>query len=453
MARKGRFTKKAKSGPACQQSQKALAPAPSPTLALHQDESEFPQASYGDVHTTVRPFRPPRSEPRPAPQTRTYSSQNSELGSDQLDTNAHEVDSIDQEVDDRSIASRAQSRKGRKTTEYGMISSCKWSTTETYITIYNWLVDSDGTIKAANISVREAMERLNGRRIVLRFNNEKQPVGDEAGLLSGVLGMLGSDYGKFPICEESWRHVTTKEKVYFECVKSWKDTRLRLYDDYYEPTLSTEENTENRPPGIDRDHWRWYLDYRANPETKEKCIKSIKTAIYTHWRFKKPGLAEGRRGSSEQEGRIVSRGELWIKVHKRRDGSYINDEAREIGERLLEIEQEDESSRVLSQNGSLAQVFGREKPGRVRGVGLGPTPSQLFGTNLQPSVNRVLEEETQRKLNELQTELEAEKLKRKAMEDEAAADKKRIKVMESALIYLFQRQGEELPPEIAAGMC
>ncbi|RYR58296.1 hypothetical protein Ahy_A05g023972 [Arachis hypogaea] len=408
MARKGRFTKKAKSGPACQQSQKAPAPAPSPTSALHQDESEIPQASYGGVHTTVRPFRPPRSEPRPAPQTRTYSSQNSELGSDQLATNAHEVDSIDQEVDDRFVASRAQSRKGRKTTEYWTVKT----------------IDSDGTIKAANISVREAMERPNGRRIVLRFNNEKQPVRDEASLLSGVLGMLGSDYGKFPICEESWRHVTTKEKVYFECVKSWKDTRLRLYDDYYEPTLSTEENIENRSPGIDRDHWRWYLDYRAKPETK-----------------------------SEQEGRIVSRGELWIKVHKRSDGSYINDEAREIGERLLEIEQEHESSRVLSQNDSLAQVFGREKPGRVRGVGLGPTPSQLFGTNLRPSVNRVLEEETQRKLNELQTELEAEKLKRKAMEDEAAADKKRIKVMESALIYLFQRQGEELPPEIAAGMC
>ncbi|XP_057751665.1 uncharacterized protein LOC130969793 [Arachis stenosperma] len=203
MARKGRFTKKAKSGPACQQSQKAPASAPSPTSALHQDESEIPQASYGGVHTTVRPFRPPRSEPRPAPQTRTYSSQNSELGSDQVDTNAHEVDSIDQEVDDRSVASRAQSRKGRKTTEYWTVKT----------------IDSDGTIKAANISVREAMERSNGRRIVLRFNNEKQPVGDEAGLLSGVLGMLGSDYGKFPICEESWRHVTTKEKVYFECVK------------------------------------------------------------------------------------------------------------------------------------------------------------------------------------------------------------------------------------------
>ncbi|XP_025702891.2 uncharacterized protein [Arachis hypogaea] len=237
--------------------------------------------------------------------------------------------------------------------------------------------------------------------------------------------------------------------------KSWKDTRLRLYDDYYEPTLSTEENIENRSPGIDRDHWRWYLDYRAKPETKEKCKKNAlnrSKQLYTHTGGSK-SLARRREEESEQEGRIVSRGELWIKVHKRSDGSYINDEAREIGERLLEIEQEHESSRVLSQNDSLAQVFGREKPGRVRGVGLGPTPSQLFGTNLRPSVNRVLEEETQRKLNELQTELEAEKLKRKAMEDEAAADKKRIKVMESALIYLFQRQGEELPPEIAAGMC
>ncbi|XP_015961673.1 uncharacterized protein LOC107485653 [Arachis duranensis] len=237
--------------------------------------------------------------------------------------------------------------------------------------------------------------------------------------------------------------------------KSWKDTRLRLYDDCYEPTLSIEENIENRPPGIDRDHWRWYLDYRAKLETKKKCKKNAinrSKQLYTHTGGSK-SLARQREEESEQEGRIIGRGELWIKVHKRRDGSYINDEAREIGEKLLEIEQLDESSRVLSQNDSLAQVFGREKPGRVRGVGFGPTPSQLFGTNFQPSVNRVQEEETQRKLNELQTELEAEKLKRKAMEDEAAADKKRIKVMQSALLYLFQRQGEELSPEIAAGMC
>ncbi|XP_016207582.1 uncharacterized protein LOC107648088 [Arachis ipaensis] len=130
----------------------------------------------------------------------------------------------------------------------------------------------------------------------------------------------------------------------------------------------------------------------------------------------------------------------------------MNDEARAIGERIEEIEQHDESSRVLSQNDSIAQVFGKEKPGRVRGVGFGPTPSQLFGPNSHGPGNGVQLEETQRKLLELEAQLEGEKLKRKAMEDEAAADKKKMKAMESALIYLFQRQGEELPPDIAAGM-
>ncbi|KAL4359469.1 hypothetical protein AHAS_Ahas08G0080500 [Arachis hypogaea] len=80
--------------------------------------------------------------------------------------------------------------------------------------------------------------------------------------------------------------------------KSWKDTRLRLYDDYYEPTLSTEENIENRPPGIDRDHWRWYLDYRAKPETKEKCKKNAlnrSKQLYTTLAVQKAWLGRGKK--------------------------------------------------------------------------------------------------------------------------------------------------------------
>ncbi|KAL4316367.1 hypothetical protein AHAS_Ahas15G0278000 [Arachis hypogaea] len=135
------------------------------------------------------------------------------------------------------------------------------------------------------------MERPNGRRIVLRFNSAKQAIGDEAGLLNGVLGLLGSEYGKFSICEKSWRKIITKDKVYNECIKqifhfdednertikkyilksmgkSWKEARLRLYNTFYETTFSTEENIEQRLPEIDREHWRWFLNYRAKAETK-----------------------------------------------------------------------------------------------------------------------------------------------------------------------------------------
>ncbi|RYQ90440.1 hypothetical protein Ahy_B09g096540 isoform B [Arachis hypogaea] len=210
------------------------------------------------------------------------------------------------------------------------------------------------------------MERPNGRKIMLRFNNAKQAIENEAGLLSGVLGLLGSDFEKFPICEESWRKITTKDKVYNKCVKqifhfdedsegtikknilksmgkSWKKIRLRLYNAYFEPTFMTEQNIENRPPGIDQEHWRWFLDYRAKAEMKEKCRKNAKNRskqLYTH------------TGGSKSFARRM-----------------------EEDERIEEIKQHDESSRVLSQNDSIAQVFGKEKPGRVRDVGFGPTPS------------------------------------------------------------------------------
>ncbi|KAL4307381.1 hypothetical protein AHAS_Ahas16G0272600 [Arachis hypogaea] len=162
---------------------------------------------------------------------------------------------------------------------------------DTHIKYYIWLIDSGSTIKPARISVREAMKRPNGRKVVLRFNSAKQAIGDEVGMLSGVLGLLGSDFEKFSICKKSWHKITTKDKVYNECVKqifyfdkdsegtikknilksmgkSWKEARLRLYGDFYEPTFMMEQNIEQHPPGIDREHWRWFLEYHAKAEMK-----------------------------------------------------------------------------------------------------------------------------------------------------------------------------------------
>ncbi|KAL4338107.1 hypothetical protein AHAS_Ahas12G0177100 [Arachis hypogaea] len=128
------------------------------------------------------------------------------------------------------------------------------------------------------MSVREAMERpLNGSKIILRFNEELQAIDDEASLLSGILGVLGFDYSKFPICEKSWAKVQGKDRVYNDCIKemfhfhedsggrikktflqqmgrSWKDTRGRLYEAHYKPTRTLEHNLDNRPAGIPREH-------------------------------------------------------------------------------------------------------------------------------------------------------------------------------------------------------
>ncbi|RYR10738.1 hypothetical protein Ahy_B05g079216 [Arachis hypogaea] len=321
------------------------------------------------------------------------------------------------------------------------------------------------------------MERsFNGSKIILRFKEELQAVGDGAGLLSGILGALGSDYSKFPICEKSWAKVRGKDRVYDDFIKemfhfrdnsgiikktllkqmgrSWKDTGGRLYDSHYKPTRTLEHNLEKRPQGIPRELWKWFIDYRNDPATKAKCKQNAlnrKKQLYMHTGGSK-SLARTREEESEKQGRRVGKGEVWILKHKRPNGSYIHEKARRIGKKISEIEQLDESTRILSENDSLAQALGKEHPGRVRGIGHGPTPSQLFRPRSQPPVDRAQVEEAQRMLTELQAEVTTEKLKRKAIEDELAAEKTKRQAIESVLSYLVQQQCGELPPDILAQM-
>nr|XP_025679435.1 uncharacterized protein LOC112779404 [Arachis hypogaea] len=228
--------------------------------APQSDSGDSVPASGNSVPATSRPFRPPRSEPRPAPQMSTHSVRNSLPDHLNLDANADEETLLDEEVDNLHDASGTQIPRGRKTTKFWAVRT----------------IDSDGTIKPAKLSVREAMKRPNGRKIVLRFNNAKQAIGDEAGVLSGVLGLLDLILENFPSVEQVGQifhfdedsEGLIKKNILKSLGKSWKETRLRLYDHFYEPTFTTEQNLENRPPEIDREHWRWYLDYRAKPETK-----------------------------------------------------------------------------------------------------------------------------------------------------------------------------------------
>ncbi|RYQ92900.1 hypothetical protein Ahy_B09g099141 [Arachis hypogaea] len=297
----------------------------------------------------LQPFRLPRSEPRPEPQT-TNGVQVTQPYNEDMDPEANEVDSFDEHIDRIMMfsASDAEKCKARKTTKF-------WDVD---------LIDSGGIVKQAKMSVREAMERsLNGSKIILRFNKELQVVRDEAGLLSGILGALGCDYSKFPICEKSW----TKAK------------------------------------------------YKQNALNQKK-------QLYTHTGGSK-SLAKARKEDTQKQGRRVGRGEVWILTHKRRDGTYIHEEGQRIVEKISEIEQLDETTRILSENDSLTQALGKERSSRVRGIGFGQHQVEVTVEKLR---RKAVEDEV------------TEKLKKKAMEDEIAAEKTKRQALESVLSYVVQ---------------
>nr|XP_025678846.1 uncharacterized protein LOC112778775 [Arachis hypogaea] len=267
-------------------------------------------------------------------------------------------------------------------------------------------VEEDGVRKVSRLSVKEAIALPSNTKIVLPFNKELQPIGQTAGLFSGFLGSLGADYSQFLIYAESWKHVNKAKKehaydmikrvFYYEddaggkikrrimkrIGKNWKDTRHNLYHKCYKETRTYEKNLDHRPKGIEENEWKRFLNYRQKEKKQRKSI-SINLPEYV----------------------IV----VYIIVSI----SMIQEKEQGRPEAIANVERKDESSKHLSQNDSLAQVLGKEQSGRVRALGAGPCPTQVFGNAAgQPSGFAEPNEEYGRRIAELTAKLEEEQAKR-----------------------------------------
>ncbi|MED6163982.1 hypothetical protein PIB30_085197, partial [Stylosanthes scabra] len=238
----------------------------------------------------------------------------------------------------------------------------------------------DGVIRPLKQTVFDAVTIPPDRKIVLRFNESHQAIGDAGGILSGYLGGLGAGFTKFPISMKNWQEMKEyKETVYNDVIKRifhfedhtgeikkdilkrlgklWKDTRSNLFHTFYDDTKSEDENVKkHKPPGVDPEHWRFFLRYRLSEDTQEKCRKNTENhskQTYTHTGGSM-SLARRREEEERTQGKKFSKGEIWTMTHKKRDGSYIHEDARTVAEAIQVIERCDQSTKELSQNDSLA---------------------------------------------------------------------------------------------------
>ncbi|OIT31713.1 PREDICTED: uncharacterized protein LOC109208323 isoform X2 [Nicotiana attenuata] len=162
--------------------------------------------------------------------------------------------------------------------------------------------------------------------------------------------------------------------------KKWKEFRLKLWHEAEDPLLSKEDIIKNAPEGIPMDQGALYVNYLFKEKTKALCLRNQRirgqqTLPHTSGAM---SLAR-RRDLMKKMGKEVDRGKVWTETHKRKDGSYVNDQARDIGERIEEIRrQRPENLAEISPNDALGVVFGPEHPGRVRGLGMGAVPTVVF---------------------------------------------------------------------------
>ncbi|CAA7058756.1 unnamed protein product [Microthlaspi erraticum] len=248
------------------------------------------------------------------------------------------------------------------------------------------VIDSDSNVTEERLTAKDVwgMEK---RRIILEFGPHDQPDGGSGGIFATWLGMLSTDLTKFPINYDDWRNVQQWRKDdawdYIQ-TKFCFDSSNKNYKDFVMKSLSMkckslktrlwehlgrnnpEETLQLRPDFVPKEQWQDFVYMQFSERTK-----FLKT------------------------GKRPSRAEIYVSSRQKANGGYVNEEARDLSEKLTEkmVHTIEDGS---SKDDEFSQVFGPEHPGRVCCVGLGPTPSSFFKNRISYETEVGIEREDDR---------------------------------------------------------
>ncbi|PPR98674.1 hypothetical protein GOBAR_AA21993 [Gossypium barbadense] len=272
--------------------------------------------------------------------------------------------------------------------------------------------ESGGTSNGQGRTLLKDLYDLNPvERVKVSRNSYGQPVGFEARLLAGYLGIISRNANMLPINYESWHHMPDSNKnqaldnikrftlevsddyIKKALGKKWRDHKSSLKKLYFKKDISLEKKLRNVPLGMLKYQW-------------EDAVR--------FWNSKKcEEISPGQK---------VVRLQLFEITHKKKDGSPMTSETGEIMEKLKEKKAEYEAMASTDSSVNLEnidnriinEVLGPKRYGRVRFQGSGVTPTQYFGSGSQqymPSGSQA-QAEVQRKYEELQQQLRVEAAER-----------------------------------------
>ncbi|KAJ1395480.1 putative transposase, Ptta/En/Spm, plant [Sesbania bispinosa] len=338
-----------------------------------------------------------RSTPNEQNMSSVGTFQNEDVHLPQSEPIAHVGSTSQDEIHAVSVTQSESRRSPHREPDLAEDSSTTQKKSPTY-----WNVDvinEEGVVRHTRLRVQDVFATHDATRVCTKWNAEGQPIGESAGLLAWFLGEIASNFNNFPIMYETWKKVPNdyKNNVYKETIKAnfdvndhehkkfilsslgkkWRDTRSRMFHKNYNWEISVEENCRKHPPEIDPDHWRFFVQFRTSPkqmEISDKNAANREKLLIPHTLGSKT-LARKRDELESQYGRQYSRGDMYPIAHKKKDGSFVNKDAREKCEQL-----HNEIQETSSENEAFIKVFGKEHPGYVRGMGLGVTPTQIIGS-------------------------------------------------------------------------
>nr|KYP31797.1 hypothetical protein KK1_047706 [Cajanus cajan] len=128
-----------------------------------------------------------------------------------------------------------------------------------------------------------------------------------------------------------------KEYIFWSLGKKWKDKRCRLFDKFHDWEKSVEQNIQNHPPHIPQDHWAIFVRYRRSSKAIDMSNKNTtnRAKLMIPHILGSKTLARKRDELELLHGREFSRAEMYQVSHKKPDGNFVNEEARELHVSLM----------------------------------------------------------------------------------------------------------------------
>ncbi|MQM20034.1 hypothetical protein Taro_053049, partial [Colocasia esculenta] len=215
----------------------------------------------------------------------------------------------------------------------------------------------------------------NGKRIVVQINELGQPVGEGGHSLKLFLGTIARLGDKMPIDAPTWRAMSAthkddvwkyvqrkcdiptylKEWVMKDLDQKWRSWKYELRNKYFNPTLK--QNGQQIPP-----------DARVNAEQWARVVQTWSSNSWKRY------SDINKKSKSHHK---------YFHCAGTKSFADINEEETKLQEVKITQPSSSSSSSIASADDIYSQVFGKERPGRVRGVGTGLTPTSLWGTSSQ----------------------------------------------------------------------
>ncbi|XP_062017879.1 uncharacterized protein LOC133734269 [Rosa rugosa] len=135
-----------------------------------------------------------------------------------------------------------------------------------------------------------------------------------------------------------------------------------------------------KPSDVPQKEWDEFVADRSSESWQEKSEKMKKiraNQTLTHTMSRKGYARLEDEYKKENPGKSLSRAELWIKGHEQKKSKNEH-----VAAKIIEIQakldaQPPSEGRIPIKYDTLSQVLGKERPGRVRGLGSGVTPSKV----------------------------------------------------------------------------